>query len=399
MGFVVQYSPNPETLGAYAFRAGAEPAKRQNLQRSIDNAQQAAQFNAQQRQHAIDRSANMFDRQQGRAAELEQNRMQQAGYALKNAADTERAKIAAEADLQQEQMQQQGMRAQRYDAMVQQGLKDGTLYHTPQMKQQMAEIQRSIGAIYADTSIAPEQQDAMADRLYQRMRGIVPAVRNQEDIPTPLHQRLAESTGIMTHDGTIIPGGTRPPQEGEWIGTQVIRNGSPQTQWKQVPYRKDTGDNWDSQKFVAQQREVVRRGIMEQKNAEYDRSLRAWEARQKRYESAKESGYEAADPGDPPSPPSVQDWEVDGKLHEISGGLAGSAKPVQRPPSWPRPAMMGGYTPVPAMQQGGSLSPGAPFANDPGRSPPVTVSSEAEALRQPVGTVVILNGRKFVVGE
>lgn len=382
MGFVVKYDVDPRTLGAYALESGAAPARRANLQRSIDSAQQAAQFNAQQRQHAIDRSANMFDRQQGRAAELEQNRMQQAGYALKNAADTEQAKIAAEADLQQEQMQQQGMRAQRYDAMVQQGLKDGTLYHTPQMKQQMAEIQRSIGAIYADASIAPEQQDAMADRLYQRMRGIVPAVRNQEDVPTPFHERAGQDIAVMNEKGQVIPLSQlgRAPKNGEMIVTGTMRNGS--MSYKTQPYTNKDEDpykDFTDPVKLNQRRAEAARDIQTELDVDYANRLAAWN-------DAKDSTPEDATFKEPrplryrPTPA-----QIDAKLFEMSGGVAGRDPAlIQREQGM---QFWGGVA-----NRINSLLPA------PGK-PPVVVASEAEALSQPPGTTVILNGRKFLVGE
>ena len=56
MGFVHQYGPNPETLGAYAFSGSAAKATRENLQRAAEMRQNAAQFNAQLQQHATDRA-------------------------------------------------------------------------------------------------------------------------------------------------------------------------------------------------------------------------------------------------------------------------------------------------------------------------------------------------------
>ncbi len=357
MGFVHQYGPSPETLGAYAFSGSAAKATRENLQRAAEMRQNAAQFNAQLRQHATDRAVNQYDRQQSREATLLQQQMEGESYALKNQFELQQSQEANANKLQIEQMQQQGMRAQKYDEMVQAGLKDGTLFHTPQQKQQMAELQRSIGEIYADTSIAPEQQDAMADRQYKRMRGIVPAVRSQEDVPVPLTGRLAESTAIWTADGRMIPGSERSPQPGEWIGTQVTRNGSQQTKWEQVPQAKPPTDDWNAPKFIAQQREIIRNGLVNQRNSEYDRELRTWEAKQKQYKDAFDSEGEKTSvppPGPMPSMQKVEDWEVDAKLHAISGGVV---MPTMQAPqqnqqgSWPRPAMMGGYSPVQGASQ------------------------------------------------
>ena len=357
MGFVHQYGPNPETLGAYAFSGSAAKATRENLQRAAELRQNAAQFNAQLRQHATDRAVNQYDRQQSREATLLQQQMEGESYALKNQFELQQSQEANANKLQIEQMQQQTARANQFEQTKQEWLKQGIAKYSPQNKQQLSELQRQASVIESDNSIPPEHKDQMIANLQGKMQAIIPQIVPEDERPTPLHQRLAESTGIMTSTGEIIPGGKRAPQPGEWIGTQVTRNGSQQTKWEQVPPIKDTGDNWSSQKFIAQQRAIIRNGLVNQRNSEYDRELRTWEAKQKQYKDAFDSEGEktsAPPPGPMPITPKVEDWEVDAKLHAISGGVV---MPTMQAPqqnqqgSWPRPAMMGGYSPVQGASQ------------------------------------------------
>lgn len=408
MGFVVQYSPDPRTLGSYAFESGAAPARRQNLQRSLDNAQQAAQFNAQLRQHATDRAVNQYDRQQGRAADLQQVAMQQAGYERKNQYELQQAQEKNAALIQQEQMQQQTARANQFEQTKQEWLKQGIAKYSPQNKQQLSEFQRQASVIESDNSIPPEHKDQMIANLQGKMQAIIPQIVPEDERPTPWHQKVGETIAVMGVDGKLqsIGGLGRGLQDGEMYFWQD-RSGATRAGTYKSGIKPPT-DDWNAPKFIAQQREIIRNGLVNQRNSEYDRELRTWEAKQKQYKDAFDSEGEKTSvppPGPMPSMQKVEDWEVDAKLHAISGGVVMPTiqppPPPQQVPVAPQPGrvMWPGERQAIEGVRAGSLSPGAPFANDPGRGPPVVVNSEAEALRQPPGTTVILNGRKFLVGE
>lgn len=396
MAFTVEYQPDPRTLGAYAWESGAAPARRENIQRSIENAQQAAQFNAQMAQRNRENAASMWDRQQERNAQAQSDFMQQQGYALKNATDLQQAELAAQTDLAQEEMRQQGMRARSYDVMVQRGLKDGSLYYSPQQKQQLAEFQRNINSIQADTSIAPEQQAQMVDMQLRRMRAVVPMVRSEDERPVPMHQRVAEDMTVLTADGRVVPIGQlgRGPKDGDVLISSTTRNGSLSHQAK--PFSSKTANDpfADFQHPVKLNaiRATIARDIQSEIDTEYANKMAEWEDAKVRFESGREDDLKYTEPRPRKRRPTPAEIEM--RLYEMSGGVAGTS---------PSAAVSGSdaafYAANSAGQPAGRLTPGAPFANDPGRAPPVVVASEAEALTKPIGTVIILNGRKFVVGE
>lgn len=456
MAFVTNYNVDPRILGAYASAGAAAQAERQNLQRSIDNSMQAAQVSGQFAQHNRDREAATADRQLNRQAELAEAGMRQATAAAQIEADLYKQERQADAAIEIEQQRQAGQRARNYDEMVQRGLRDGTLYYSPQQRQQLAEKQRSVAAIYADPSIAPEHQHAMADKAFRSMRAIVPMVRGEDERPTPLHQQAAENITIATSDGRVVPIGQlgRGLQDGDVIVTGSIRNGAMTFNARPFTAKKAEADpyaDFSSPIKLNRIRGEIARDIKAELDVQHDNELADWEM--------KKEAHKLSSPDEPftvPRPrkrlPTPQ--EIDIRLYEISGGVAGAA-PTQ--PAWPRSAMFGGYSEVPQQQpdrpaQSEPLPPKQSEPLPPKQSKPlppkterqkpgvmkewlasqglvdtsgatdrdwavmpqdaaqqavnviianqpVQVISEAEALTKPIGTVVILNGRKFVVGE
>ena len=332
MGFVVQYGPNPETLGAYSFSGAASKATRENLQRSLDNAQQAAQFNAQLRQHATDRAVNQYDRQQSREATLLQQQMEGESYALKNQFELQQSQEANANKLQIEQMQQQTARANQFEQTKQEWLKQGIAKYSPQNKQQLSELQRQASVIESDNSIPPEHKDQMIANLQGKMQAIIPQIVPEDERPTPWHQKVGETIAVMGVDGKLqsIGGLGRGLQDGEMYFWQD-RSGATRAGTYKSGIKPPT-DDWNAPKFIAQQREIIRNGLVNQRNSEYDRELRTWEAKQKNYSDGLDRdgpSTSAPPPGPMPITPKVEDWEVDAKLHAISGG---SVMPTSKRP-------------------------------------------------------------------
>jgi hypothetical protein len=302
---------------------------------------------------------NQYDRQQSREATLLQQQMEGESYALKNQFELQQSQEANANKLQIEQMQQQTARANQFEQTKQEWLKQGIAKYSPQNKQQLSEYQRQAAAIDIDPSIPPEHKDQMIANLQGKMQAIIPQIVPEDERPTPWHQKVGETIAVMGVDGKLqsIGGLGRGLQDGEMYFWQD-RSGATRAGTYKSGIKPPT-DDWNAPKFIAQQREIIRNGLVNQRNSEYDRELRTWEAKQKNYSDGLDRdgpSTSAPPPGPMPSIQKVEDWEVDAKLHAISGGAV--MPTIQPPPqnqqgSWPRPAMMGGYSPVqiPTQQQ------------------------------------------------
>ena len=348
MAFISSHDVDPRLLGAYAHESGRAPAVRENTQRSIELAQQAAQFNAQLAQHATDRNAQQYAAQQNRAADLQQEQMRQQGFAYKNDLEAAQAERDNAAGLQQERIQQAGHRQRNYDTMVQRGLQSGELYHSPQQKQSIAELQRQIGGIYADQSIPPEQQDAMAERLHSRMRSIVPMARSQDEVPKSPTERFASGAVVQMEDGSVVPIGEmkRPPKAGEIIGTPTFRNG--QETWKYDVVKPINEDKevpfWENEEKVGKVRDQIFKTKETEAKWRNDTAMEQYKLKMQHYRDTMKAASdlgEAAPNIPEPTPPELvtpQIDDVEAELWRQSGGRHGKPLIVPQQPV-PQPAI------------------------------------------------------------
>jgi len=331
MGFVHQYSVDPSTLGSYAFSGAAAKATRENLQRAAEMRQNAAQFNAQLGQHAIDRAVNQYDRQQGRAADIYQQQMQADSYALKNQYDLQKAQEANAADLQIEQMQQNAARANQFEKTKQEWLKQGIAKYSPQNKQQIAEFQRQAAIIDLDPSISPEHKEQMIANLHGKIQAVIPQMVPEDERPVPFHERAGQDIAVMNERGEVIPLSQlgRSPKDGELIVTGTMRNGA--MNYKAQPFTSKPQDGWQNPAYQQEQRNKAYDRVAADRTAKYTAAYNSWKAQHDEYLKTVDTagGATVQKPGAPPTMGDITPQAIDEALWQMSGGQAGAAPQQQ----------------------------------------------------------------------
>jgi len=405
MGINVANEPDPRALGAYSFEAGAAPARRENVITSMKMAQDQNQFqqnlaaNVAQSQNRM--MADAAQQQAAREDGLRKEAMQQEGYRQLNENKAAESEADRQQDWQNAEANRRLTREKEFNDSVATGLKDGSLYYSPQQKQQLATIDHGIAQIYSDLSVAKDHQDEMAERLRRQRRSIIPMVRPENERPVPIEQRAGQSIVVHTKDGKVIPLSElgRAPEEGEATITVTTRNGAEKWDYKPVKPQKVEAvpdphkEAWSKPEKAAPIKAQIRARLQHELDVKYDNEVAAWKQQEKahiakeaRAKNASEDPSKYVEKDFEPPYPTKQTPTQEKFDHEVwreSQGLQGVKPPDPNAPLVPG-ALLGGAGSAFsgwAAAVAGAMNPVAPPA--PGAPPAAQLPPPPQAAPAP----------------